>query len=264
MQGWVCAYCQRELDPRDPKYVDHFRPKKGGYWWLAYLFHNFFLTCAACNTRKSNDFPIEAGSPRVTYETSDNLCDEARLLLDPTEDPIPEWLCVDVDLGGGSGGFVAVRLSDADCMASRRTRKTIELLDMNDVDHVQDRVRVINKLAKMHARGKHEKLRRRASRYRPHAGTARAFLEVNAPELLPDIADELLWFLDRLCTRLKRLAGVSSGKRSERSKRRIEEIAWTLAFLWRDPPAGVPADVESYLDAMECKRHVEPYYAKLG
>src|SRR5262245_20010592 len=51
MQGWVCAYCQRALDPRDPKYVDHFRPKRGGYWWLAYLLDNLFLTCAACNTR---------------------------------------------------------------------------------------------------------------------------------------------------------------------------------------------------------------------
>src|SRR4051812_10882784 len=45
MHGRVCAYCQSDLPHNDPGDVEHFRPKSE-YWWLAYEFANYLLSCA--------------------------------------------------------------------------------------------------------------------------------------------------------------------------------------------------------------------------
>lgn len=266
MQGWVCAYCQRKIDPRDKKYVDHFRPKKGGYWWLAYVFGNYLLTCGLCNERKGDRFPIDAGAPRITYETRDQLLEEARLLIDPTADPVAQWLCVSVDDGEHYGEVVA-RSLDPESVAAGRVRETIGFFELNDdIDHLQDRVRLIDELTKMHATGKLEELKRRASRYLHHALTVRSFLEAYAPELLPDAANDLRWFLERLCKKLKATLELRArrGRTSDSGRRRAKEIAWTLAVLWKAPPVGTAEDVARCLDEMECRKLVERFYRKLG
>lgn len=264
MQGWVCAYCQRKIDPADPKYVDHFRPKKGGYGWLAYVFRNYFLTCSRCNTRKGEQFPIHEGE-KLRFATRDKWREEARLLIDPSADPVTQWLSLDVS--EARYAEISARSLDPSSLAAHRVKATVEIFELNDdYRHLQRRVRFLNKLTNLHKKGKLRKLSRRAIRYRPHSLAARCFLEAYAPELLPDAASELRWFLKMLC---KELTGILDVRRrrsrgSGASYRDAREIAWTLAYLWRSPPVGKPEDVARFLDEMDCRKLVERYYHKLG
>ena len=50
-----CAYCET-YDPSP--HVEHYRPKRGGYYWLAYSWDNLIASCSQCNTKKGNKFPI--------------------------------------------------------------------------------------------------------------------------------------------------------------------------------------------------------------
>ena len=50
-----CAYCET-YDPSP--HVEHYRPKRGGYYWLAYSWDNLIISCSQCNTNKGNQFPI--------------------------------------------------------------------------------------------------------------------------------------------------------------------------------------------------------------
>lgn len=49
-----CAYCETSVEQFD---VEHFRPKRGGYYWLAYSWDNLLLSCPICNVAKGNSFP---------------------------------------------------------------------------------------------------------------------------------------------------------------------------------------------------------------
>ena len=253
MQGWVCAYCGRQLDPRDHAYVDHFRPKNGGYWWLGYVFGNLFLSCSLCNERKGKRFPIAEGELCLTYETRTRIADERRLLLDPTEDPLDGWLIV--DLRRATLGIITVPLP-AHCAA-----ETVALFKLNDGDHKRDRIRVIAELSGMLKRGERRELQRRASRYSAHALTARAFLASVAPNLLPGALEELTWFIEDLCERLRSHRETETPSGSE--VRRARVIVWALACLWKDPPAGTPEDIERCLERLGCKKLVQRYLAKL-
>ena len=90
--GKKCWYseCPIEGDHGD---VDHFRPKnrsldvcgnvqlEDGYWWLAYDYMNYRLSCSICNqTGKRDFFPVKPGS---LPGTQGNTANEIPLLLDP-------------------------------------------------------------------------------------------------------------------------------------------------------------------------------------
>jgi len=62
---YKCVYCDRYLFTSAPEKkillhssVDHHRPKKGGYWWLAYEWSNLYILCTPCNRHKRGTFPI--------------------------------------------------------------------------------------------------------------------------------------------------------------------------------------------------------------
>ena len=76
--------------------VDHFRPKncstdekgniilKDGYWWLAYDYINYRLSCERCNrpnddTGKKDIFPLKNGTTPATYPNRNDV----PILLDP-------------------------------------------------------------------------------------------------------------------------------------------------------------------------------------
>lgn len=106
--GYKCWYCEAK-SPRASFDVDHFRPKLGitvdgvklvdhdGYYWLAYEWWNFRLSCQRCNRPekddggtlhgKANEFPIQDESQRCKLPTA-SLTTESPRLLDP---------CVEVD-----------------------------------------------------------------------------------------------------------------------------------------------------------------------
>jgi hypothetical protein len=111
--------------------VDHFRPKgsskngegvqllEGGYWWLAYDYENYRLSCEVVNRGGKKDcFPIED----VTVIGNIDL--EKATLLDP---------CVESDtrlIGYREGGQIVPETSDPlDC---RRVKESIRVYRLND------------------------------------------------------------------------------------------------------------------------------------
>ncbi len=106
--GQKCWYCEAK-STRAPFDVDHFRPKLGitvdgvkldghtGYYWLAYEWQNFRLSCQRCNRPekddgdtlygKANEFPILDEVQRCS------------LPADPTTRESPKFLdpCVEAD-----------------------------------------------------------------------------------------------------------------------------------------------------------------------
>jgi uncharacterized protein (TIGR02646 family) len=97
-----CWYCEAKTS-RFTYHVDHFRPKgrvkdrdrpeEPGYWWLAFDYRNYRLSCEYCNTPHRDDdetpacgkwdqFPLRDGSSRV-QDPNLNVNDEVRLLIDP-------------------------------------------------------------------------------------------------------------------------------------------------------------------------------------
>ena len=108
-----CAYCETPVVSGNPGDVEHFRPKAycqalspsknrddyggqppgrsnvgpatEGYWWLAYDWNNYLLSCNRCNSSwKRNQFPV--GAKRSGR--GDKLSAEKALLINPfTIDP---------------------------------------------------------------------------------------------------------------------------------------------------------------------------------
>ena len=138
---WYCeAYCRRA-----PLDVDHFRPKLAvtidrvelidfdGYYWLAYQWWNFRISCQRCNRSeddesnelrgKANEFPLQDESKRCN-SISQNITQEIPKLLDP---------CVKADeglLAHGLDGEVKP-LAPGASWEYERSRYTIEILGFN-------------------------------------------------------------------------------------------------------------------------------------
>lgn len=90
--GKKCWYSECLMDG-DYGDVDHFRPKnrsldssgnvllEDGYWWLAYDYINYRLSCNICNEIGKKDFfPLKPGSQPGNHSSTAN---EIPLLLDP-------------------------------------------------------------------------------------------------------------------------------------------------------------------------------------
>jgi uncharacterized protein (TIGR02646 family) len=147
-----CWYCEAH-SRRSPFDVDHFRPKLGitvdgqplpndfGYYWMAYEWWNFRLSCQRCNrpenidrvTRRGkwNEFPIQSENARCT-PTVITVNQEAPRFLDP---------CIQADcelLAHGIDG--EVRPSSAPgTWEYERARYTIDQLGLNDWNVPEDR-----------------------------------------------------------------------------------------------------------------------------
>ena len=73
--GNKCAYCEAPTTVVAFGDVEHYRPKSI-YWWLAYCYDNYLVSCQICNQRfKKDDFPIQnqrMQKPTITRNTTDN------------------------------------------------------------------------------------------------------------------------------------------------------------------------------------------------
>lgn len=279
MHGWVCAYCQRELPDNDRGDVEHFRPKRGGkgvthsgYWWLAYAFDNYLLSCSTCNRfTKVNHFPVESGTAHIVYATRNDVASEARLLLNPVDDPVEDWLSVDcIDK------LCPVRELDAcarDPIGHARGDATIRFLRLNiNRKLIRERIRARDGAQELYAEGKAnprklEELRRRASRYRPHGLTVRAFLHVFARDLTPpSMQEEISWLLEEIDDLLRLDAACLERDLDDRAcANQVHELWWALAVLWKDPPPGTSAAaMETWLAARGWKGEVEALRAEIA
>ena len=92
-----CAYCETSVEQLD---VEHFRPKRGGYYWLAYSWDNLLLSCSICNVAKGNSFPT-INAP-VTFDKNRDKMDSFHRLssvYDLLEKPVlinPETSGIDI------------------------------------------------------------------------------------------------------------------------------------------------------------------------
>jgi len=93
-----CAFCESKILHVTYGDVEHFRPKaafrqnpdedliRPGYYWLAYDWHNLFLSCGQCNRRyKGNLFPLQDPSVRACSH-KDEISNEEPLFLHPSDD----------------------------------------------------------------------------------------------------------------------------------------------------------------------------------
>jgi uncharacterized protein (TIGR02646 family) len=95
-QSGKCAFCEITRRPKYEFDVEHFRPKAKvterpdhpGYWWLAYRWSNYLLSCKSCNSEyKKTHFPLLRENDRA-MRPSDPLARERPVLIDPSiEDP---------------------------------------------------------------------------------------------------------------------------------------------------------------------------------
>lgn len=260
MHGWVCAYCQCELPRNDRGDVEHYRPKKASdkalplaYWWLAYTLENYFLACRVCNSgRKGGRFPLELGATPVTYASRNNLASEARLLADPAIDSVEEWMRVDWMDPTYPGRIKAVPALDEGSSGKTRATNTIQFFRLNeDPELYRNRLLAIMEIARAHKADDRESAQRLASRYFPHGMAARNYLEDNDPTWLPSRRDELRFLLEEIDGRLRNAVGLlGAGPDDLRLCRKIiEELCWSLAVLWKDPPPATftSDEIEAWL-----------------
>lgn len=94
-QHGKCCFCEAKITHISYGDVEHFRPKAGyrqrlrdplsrpGYYWLAYVWSNLYLSCQLCNQRfKRNTFPLVDAGRRCRNHLTD-LSQEEPLFIDP-------------------------------------------------------------------------------------------------------------------------------------------------------------------------------------
>lgn len=256
MHGRVCAYCLTELTRSDRGDVEHVRPKSL-YFWLAYAFENYVLSCGKCNRIfKRDHYPLAPGADRVTYERRADLPREARLFLDPVADPVEEWLTIEV--GDLLYTWQAAASLTAGSTALARVTKTAEWFHWNDdPDLVRARTDAVDEALFALQRGDLVEARRCASRFQPHGGAVRAVLRAAGRlDLMPPVGDEVAWLLEDLLQEW-RLAVKLGGDLCEK---KLRELAWAFAVLWAAPPPGADLDVGAWLADAGLRRDVEPHY----
>lgn len=261
MQGQSCAYCQQDLGSRGlPGSVDHFRPSSA-YGWLAYRFDNLFLTCHACNSFKTDEFPIDGGASCAVCDS--DLAGEPRLLIDPANDSVDQLLSV--DYGDAQYPF-QILVPDPSTLEYRRVRNTLDCLHLSDdVEYRRERIRVLSKVVdqinKQRAGGlteaEQESVRRQVCRWQPFGEMVQGLIrwslaETDSDPLCPSALEECLWLVDSL---VEHLAGPAT---SDYARRQQEEICWCLAILMASPPDGVAADeIRTQIDDPELLVEIE-------
>jgi hypothetical protein len=148
--GRKCWYTESR-NPGTDDDVDHYRPKgriaeapdHGGYWWEAFNWRNFRLSCHRANRLRRNPetgethgkgdrFPLQDEAER--WQGPRDACHEHPSLLDPTDPEDPPLLTFDPD------GRVAVAPTYADSdTAVERVEASRHLLHLDWPAFVEDR-----------------------------------------------------------------------------------------------------------------------------
>jgi hypothetical protein len=233
--------------------VDHFRPvgspKSGpNYWWLAYDPGNYLFACTFCNAHVKHDqFPLQEGAPRVTWETRSTLSGERRILLDPSSDIVENLFDIDDD-----GWLIPSQvLAPAH---HEQVQSVIDFFRLNtDPLTRRSRLKIVDDSLRAVRDEDWGRLRQLAVRHREHSLVAWLILRDAVPEQLPGPAEELrdrirmLWQDLRLQV-AENLRAREEGKKVRPFERReVESIYWALIVLQNDPPGGPPELVEDVM-----------------
>jgi uncharacterized protein (TIGR02646 family) len=271
MQGRSCAYCDRELHGTDRGDVEHFRPKNV-YWWLAYCFDNYLLSCSACNSAyKINKFPILPPAAPFAYAMKDQLGQERRALIDPTLDTADEWFEIRFDLEEAKRkGFQLSIKSGLSPIDLERCTVTRDFFRLNlDSELLKARLLAVHdalKLAREALKGDEDsiaELKRRAVRYRAHSFAVRQVIVTytQRPQYLPSLEEELMWLIDELVSMLGfALNALNQRPRDSRESDQRDRCAWALAVLMKDPPALTTDAIRERLAETGVLDIVLPFY----
>ena len=98
--GDKCAYCEAPTSVVAFGDVEHYRPKSI-YWWLAYCYDNYLVSCQICNQRfKKDNFPIQnrrMRAPIIRRNTTDKfIASKAdQIAPDPLDtDQVNTFICL--------------------------------------------------------------------------------------------------------------------------------------------------------------------------
>jgi uncharacterized protein (TIGR02646 family) len=270
MQGRVCAYCGADVEESGID-VEHFRPKgridgdptPGGYWWLAYEFTNYLLSCTICNQKnKRTAFPILDGGLRVCYEDRHLLHEEARALFDPASDDVESRFYF--DWTSTSGRIIPGPGLAVDEVA--RVALNLQIFRVNK-KAAQRRIRLAlqREFVKKLDDNRAEEVREYAIRFRPHSIVARQILDACARWALPSPEEEIEWLFSNLSsdlvTKLEDLENPATA--TDVDEREAKELLWALAAIWKDPPTGDAEMIAAMLERWGLKELVTGYYEQL-
>ena len=85
-----CAYCETRF-PEDKSgkliaaTVEHYRPKRNGYYWLGYEWSNLMLVCEGCNNAKGDKFEIKGVKIKKPLLNTEGVLDLSKCRLDCVE-----------------------------------------------------------------------------------------------------------------------------------------------------------------------------------
>lgn len=274
MQGRSCAYCDRELPGNDRGDVEHFRPKDF-YWWLAYRFENYLLSCSVCNSSyKRNLFPILPPDTPFDYAGKNVIDQEGRALIDPVADSVDGWFAVDFDVEQVKRQSFQLTINPG--LAPRdqqRCETTRDLFKLNeDSELLRARQLAVHKALKLVSKANKgdddskQELRQQAVRYCSHSFVVREVIVSHAqrPEYLPSSEDQVAWLVEELIVVLQfALNTLQKRPKDTTETNQRDRAAWALAVLIKDPPALSSAAIRARLEAENVWAVVEPHLNKL-
>lgn len=181
-----CAYCETVF-VRDHIHVEHYRPHGGwkqnrsdplikpGYFWLAYTWKNFLLSCSMCNDQghKANLFPLENPSARGTF-LNPVIHQELPLLLNPFDDDPEAHITWNKDIptvkGASRRGSTTIEVFKLDTDTALIDNRRLQLRDVKLALDAVERNCLTRKLRKRYLK----KLRASIHNNSPYAGMIRA------------------------------------------------------------------------------------------
>lgn len=146
MHSGKCCYCERKRDMKRESDVEHFRPKlevaddvnHPGYWWLAYEWDNYLLSCKTCNqTYKKTHFPLLSCSQRA-YTPDDELRSESPVLINPAEENPEDYI--------GFHWSTGLEVKAIGLDGALRGYNTLRLLGLNEGTLPAQRAEVLDEL----------------------------------------------------------------------------------------------------------------------
>jgi uncharacterized protein (TIGR02646 family) len=274
MHGRACAYCQRNLPGSDRGDVEHFRPKNV-YWWLAYEYENFLLSCTVCNSAlKINKFPILPRSRPYDYSRRNRIRQERRALVDPAEDSVEGSTTIDFDEDRvRREGYQVLVRDGVQRTLRQRCEETIAFFRLNtESELLRERFMYVHlamnflRLAEGGDTQSADELRKMASRYQPHAFVIRELLTSHSgrPQYLPNERQEVEWLVDEFLGLLESATNALNANPNNRRERALRNrCAWALAVLMTDPPVLSAAQIRARIDAAGHLAIVEQFFDQI-
>ncbi len=136
-----CAYCET-YDPSP--HVEHYRPKRGGYYWLAYSWDNLIISCSQCNTKKGNQFPI-MGQKASFHNTPEEMA-QINMLSEDYDKKEQPLLLMPERMSGDIENIWAFNQDGAIVLNNERIRKSCEVYGLNREELCKRRKKIWDEL----------------------------------------------------------------------------------------------------------------------